>query len=264
MLTPDQQDRWAEELEVARLMRAPIAPLTDVVPELSTLDAYAIARRGIERRVAAGATAMGHKIGLTSVAVQEQLGVEQPDYGTLLDEMRVADGAVVASAAFVSPKVELELAFHLAAPLTGPHAGIEDVQRATGSVQPAIEIVDSRIVDWRIALADTIADNASSGAFVLGGERVPPGELDLPAVEMRLARSGDVVERGRGDAVLGDPRAAVAWLANALWAHGVRLEPGHIVLSGACTRMVAAAAGDVFTGDFGALGTVSVSFGVEA
>jgi 2-keto-4-pentenoate hydratase len=264
MTTTDQHERWAAELEAARAGSAPIAPLTDADPGLSVADAYTIARRGIDRRIAAGARVVGHKIGLTAVAVQEQLGVDEPDYGTLLDDMRVLDGGVVDAARFVAPRVELELAFHLAEPLVGPDVTAGDVQRATAFVSPAIEIADSRIADWRITLADTIADNASSGAFVLGGARVRPDELDLAAIDMALARDGDVIERGSSAAVLGDPRAAVAWLANALAAFGTHLRAGDIVLSGAGTRMAPARAGERFTGDFGGLGTVSVAFGAGA
>ena len=241
------------------MRRAPIAPITDSEPGLTVADAYAIARLGIAERVAAGGRIVGRKIGLTAVAVQQQLGVDQPDYGALLDDMEIRDGSV-GPGVFVAPKVELELAFHLREPLKGPDVTVEQVERATEAVQPAIEIVDSRIADWRIKLGDTVADNASSGAFVLGGERRSPGELDLSAIDVALARNGEVIETGRSDAVLGDPRVAVAWLANALAAFGDELGAGDVILSGACTRMAAAEPGAAFVGDFGALGEVKVSF----
>lgn len=259
-MTPDEIECWAERLEAARASASPIAPLTEVEPNPSIADAYAIQRHGIEMRHATGRRLQGHKIGLTSQAVQEQLGVDQPDFGALLDDMEVTDGGQLPAGMLIAPRVELELAFHLREPLAGPGVTAEDVHRATRAVQPSIEIVDSRILDWRISLVDTIADNASSGAYVLGGLEVPIGDLDPTTVEVALRRDGETVETGRSDAVLGDPRAAVAWLANALATFGVSLQAGQVVLSGACTRMIAAKPGDAFVGDFGRLGTVSVRF----
>jgi 2-keto-4-pentenoate hydratase len=249
-------ERWALALTAARETRRPIPPLTDELPELAIEDAYAIAERNVAARVAAGARVVGHKIGLTSVAVQQQLGVAEPDYGALLDVMQIADGGTIDAADWIAPRVELELAFHLGAPLTGPDVTTADVRRATESVQPAIELVDSRIADWRIRLADTVADNAASGAFVLGGRRVRLDEIDVTDFDVELSRGGEVVERGNSSAVLGDPCAAVAWLANTLAPLGASLEAGHVVLSGACTRMVPVTAGDDFRGSFGELGEV--------
>jgi 2-keto-4-pentenoate hydratase len=251
---------WAERLEAARLQRRPIAPLTDAEPDLSIDDAYAIATLVVDARRAAGAAIVGHKIGLTSVAVQQQLGVDQPDYGALLSDMRVEDGATAPSC-LIAPRVEPELAFTLADGLAGPGVTPEDVAAATATVQPAIEIVDSRIADWRIKLGDTVADNASSGAFVVGGNPTAIDRVDLAGLDVVLRRNGENVAEGNTSAVLGDPRVAVAWLANALARHGTRLAAGEVVLSGACTRMVDAAPGDTFVGDFGALGRVSVAFG---
>lgn len=262
-MTPDallaaDLEAAAEALREARARRRPIPPLTDAAPGLLVEDAYAIAASNVARRLAHGAHVVGHKIGLTSPAVQAQLGVDEPDYGALLDEMELADGATIERGDFIVPRVELELAFHLADRLAGPGVTAEDVRGATACVQPAIELVDSRIADWRIRLADTVADAASSAAFVLGGRRVPIADFDPAAVEVALYNGDELLERGRSDAVLGDPCAAVAWLANTLGPFGDALEPGHVVLSGACTRMVAAQAGDRFRGDFGALGTVSL------
>lgn len=258
-LAPAELDRWAQTLTAAREARRPIPPLTEALPGLAVEDAYAIAQRIVAARVAAGARVVGHKIGLTSTAVQEQLRVDQPDYGALLDTMAIPNGGSVQASAFVAPRVELELAFHLAEPLAGPGVSVADVRAATGAVQPAIEMVDSRIADWRIGLADTVADSASSAAFVLGGERRALDDLDVAAIEVALYRGDEQLERGVSSAVLGDPCVAVAWLANALGALGTTLEPGHVVLSGACTRMVAAQAGDDFRGDFGDLGEIRLS-----
>lgn len=259
-LTPAEIDDWAARLSQAAADRRPIAPLTDARPDLAIADAYAIAQRIVERRLHDGARVVGHKIGLTSPAVQQQLGVSEPDFGALLDVMELPDGGAVAADRFIAPRVELELAFVLGERLAGPGVTVADVRRATAAVQPAFELVDSRIVDWRIQLADTVADSASSAAFVLGGERRALDELDTTALEVTLRRGGDVVETGVSSAVLGDPCAAVAWLADALTSLGTTLEPGDVVLSGACTRMVNARAGDAFTGDFGTLGEIGLAF----
>ncbi len=258
-LSPEQVDRLAGALTEARERAQSIAPLTETIPELSTADAYAIAQRIVMTRLAGGARVVGHKIGLTSPAVQQQLGVGEPDYGALLDVMEIANGAAIDPGRYIAPRVELELAFHLGAPLHGPGVTVDDVRRSTEAVQPAIELVDSRIADWRIRLADTIADGASSAGFVLGGHRRALGALDVDDVAAELWRGGELVERGHTSAVLGDPCAAVAWLANAVAAAGVGLEQGDVILSGACTRMVAAQPGDAFVGDFGALGELRLT-----
>lgn len=259
-LTPDEIDDWATRLAQAAADRRPVAPLTEAVPDLAIEDAYAIAQRIVDRRVAGGARVVGHKIGLTSVAVQQQLGVSEPDFGALLDVMELPDGGSVEADGFIAPRVELELAFELGERLVGPMVTVSDVRRATAVVRPAFELVDSRIADWRILLADTVADCASSAAFVLGGSRYALDEVDTRALEVSLRRGGELIETGVTSAVLGDPCAAVAWLANALSRLGTTLEPGDVVLSGACTRMVDARAGDAFTGDFGALGEIGLTF----
>lgn len=250
----------ADQLERARRDGTPVAALTQGEPELGLQDAYAIQQLGVAARLGAGARLVGHKIGLTSSAVQAQLGVDQPDYGALLDDMQLPEGAAVLAGRLLQPRVEAEFAFNLHADLQGPGVTDDDVRAATASVQPAIEIVDSRIADWRITLADTVADNASSGAFVLGGSPFPVEELQPESAEVSLARDGEVVETGRADLVLGDPIRAVTWLANALAAYGAELSAGEIVLSGACTRMVDAAPGDVFRADFGRFGTLDLEF----
>jgi 2-keto-4-pentenoate hydratase len=259
-LTPTELDDWAARLAQAATDARPIAPLTVAVPELAIEDAYAIAQRIVERRVRGGARVVGHKIGLTSPAVQQQLGVDQPDYGTLLDEMQLDDGATVDVGRYIAPRVELELAFRLAAPLPGPNVTADDVRRATADVAPAIELVDSRVRDWDIRLADTVADAASSAGFVLGAQARPLSELDPTDVAAELWRGTELIERGHTSAVLGDPCVSVAWLANALSRLGETLEPGQVILSGACTRMVPVAAGDRFRGVLAGLGEVSIAF----
>jgi 2-keto-4-pentenoate hydratase len=251
-------DRYAGALRDARERRTPIAPLTESEPELRVSDAYAIAQRNV--RIAAGARVVGHKIGLTSPAVQEQLGVDEPDYGTLLDEMQIDDGAVIDAGQYIAPRVELELAFRLAAPLTGPNVTADDVRRATADVLPSIELVDSRVRDWQIRLADTVADAASSAGFVIGAPPRSLAEFDPADIAAELWRGDELIERGHSSAVLGDPCVSVAWLANALSALGESLEPGQVILSGACTRMVAVGPGDRFRGVLAGLGEVSIAF----
>jgi 2-keto-4-pentenoate hydratase len=260
-LTPQDLDRLALALQFARDRREPIAPPTETLPDLSVTDAYAIAQRNVAARVAAGAAIVGHKIGLTSPAVQEQLGVDQPDYGTLLDAMRIADGASVEAGAFIAPRIELELAFELGEPLSSAGVTAEDVRRATKQVIPALELCDSRVRDWRIRLADTVADAASSAAFVLGTTGVAPADLDTADVAGELYRGDELLETGHSSAVLGDPCLSVAWLANALGALGENLQAGQIILSGACTRMVDVHPGDHFRGVLAGIGDVSVTFG---
>jgi 2-keto-4-pentenoate hydratase len=258
-LATQELARLAAQLSTAREQCRSVPPLTDVYPGLGVEDAYAIAKRGVDARIGAGARLVGHKIGLTSVAVQQQLGVGEPDYGALLDVMEIEDGASIDPAQFLAPRVELELAFHLSGRLAGPGVSADDVRACTESVQPAIELVDSRIADWKIQLADTVADNASSAGFVLGGRRRALDDFDVTAVAAELWRGDELIESGRSDAVLGDPCVAVAWLANALAPLGDALEPGQVVLSGACTRMVSATPGDVFRGTFGDLGEIRLS-----
>ena len=246
----DLHRRLSDALLRARDTRTPIAPLTDSAPELTIADAYAIAQLGVAADVARGARLVGHKIGLTAVAVQRQLGVDQPDYGALLDTMAIADAAVIDLADYIAPRIEVELAFRLGAALEGPGITSDDVRAATEAIHPSFELVDSRIADWKITLADTVADRASSGGFVIGETALAPDTLDLASVGVELERNGEVVHTGRSDAVLGDPCAAVAWLANAVSALGEPLQAGEVVLSGAITPMLQVAAGDHYRARF--------------
>jgi 2-keto-4-pentenoate hydratase len=252
-LTPERLSKLSDSLLQARRTAIAIPPLTDGNPSLSVREAYAIARHGVEADLQHGARLVGHKIGLTAVAVQRQLGVDTPDYGALLDTMEIADGATLDPAHYIAARVELELAFRLKSSLRGPDVTAEDVRAATGSVHAAIELVDSRIADWRITLADTVADRASSAGFMVGGADRSLDEIDVTAVEVELHRNGELMERGRSDAVLGDPCVAVAWLANALAEYDEGLEAGEIVLSGACTKMLSIAPGDQYRATYSGL-----------
>jgi len=253
-------DALARELRAAELDRAPIAPLTVRHPDLSVEDAYRIQLAAVERRIQNGARIRGRKVGLTSRAMQEMLGVGEPDFGYLLDDMFVEDGGSVPAQRFCAPRAEPEVAFILERPLLGPGCTPDDVVSATSDLIPAMEIIDSRIRDWRIALADTVADNASSAAVVLGSNRRPIRDVDIRTIPVTLSRNGEVAETGTSDAVLGNPAAAVAWLANKLSEFGGRLEAGEVVIPGACTRAVVVQRGDVVSAEFGDLGTVSVTF----
>jgi 2-keto-4-pentenoate hydratase len=251
----------AKSLENAERERAPIAPLTQSFPEMSAADAYEVQLLNIRRRVAEGATVAGHKVGLSSRAMQRMMGVNEPDYGHLLTDMFVASGSVVPADRYCCPRVEIEVGFQLGAALSGPDCTAEDVVAATDNVMPAIELIDSRIADWKITIADTIADNASSAGVVLGPSRVQLDEItELPLLGAALWKNGEMIESGVAGAVLGNPITAVAWLANKLHGFGVSLEPGHVVLPGSCTRAVDVHAGDVVRAEFAQLGAVEVTF----
>jgi 2-oxo-3-hexenedioate decarboxylase/2-keto-4-pentenoate hydratase len=256
--------------EAARLLRdaldtrEPIAPLTARYPELSLADAYAIQSLNRERSLAAGHRLVGHKIGLTSQPMQTLLGVDEPDFGYILDDMVLTSGARVGADRFCAPKVEPELAFLLSRPLFGPDVTAADVYAATEAVAVALEIVDSRIRDWQLTLPDTVADNASSGAVVIGDWVPWTGDLHLPGVQASLKLNGSEVDTGLGAAVMGDPAEAVAWLARALSPFGAQIEAGQFVMSGSITTAVAIAAGDSAEATIDGVGTVSVRVTQEA
>ncbi|MDN3359052.1 2-keto-4-pentenoate hydratase [Actinomadura sp. DC4] len=259
MLTEEQRVEIADRLRAAERERAPIPPLTETHPDIDAVDAYEIQLVNIRRRLAAGGAVNGHKVGLSSEAMQQMMGVDEPDYGHLLADMALRQDEPVAADRYCYPRVEVEVGFVLGADLPGEDCTEADVLAATERVVPAIELIDSRIADWRIKLADTIADNASSAGYVIG-EGVPPAGLDLTAIEATLRRDGEFVVAGRSDAVLGDPVIAVAWLARKVASFGVRLHAGHVVLPGSCTRAIDAARGQTFTADFTGLGSVSLTF----
>lgn len=260
MLPARTRDELAADLAQAERSRAPIAPLTAGHPGIDVVDAYQIQLINIRQRVAEGARVLGHKVGLSSKAMQQMMGVDEPDYGHLLDEMQVFEGTPVRVANYLSPRVEVEVGFILAADLPGAGCTEDDVLAATEALVPSIELIDTRITDWKIALFDTIADNASSAGFVLGAARVPPADIDVTTIDAVLTRNGEVVAQGRSDAVLGNPLTAVAWLARKVESFGVRLRKGDVVLPGSCTRAIDARAGDEFVADFTGLGSVRLSF----
>ena len=260
MLSVATRDELAADLAQAERSREPIAPLTSAHPDIDVVDAYEIQLINIRQRIAEGARVLGHKVGLSSKAMQQMMGVDEPDYGHLLDEMQVFEDTPVKAGRYLYPRVEVEVGFILSADLPGAGCTEDDVLAATEALVPSIELIDTRITDWKIALCDTIADNASSAGFVLGKARVSPGDIDVKTIDAVLTRNGEVIAEGRSDAVLGNPVTAVAWLARKVESFGVRLRKGDVVLPGSCTRAIDARAGDEFVADFTGLGSVHLSF----
>ncbi|MEV4317119.1 2-keto-4-pentenoate hydratase [Actinocrispum sp. NPDC049592] len=250
----------------AGLLRAyqtgePVEPLAPRFDGLDIDGAYAIQLAQVEQWLADGAVLKGHKVGLTSAAMQQQLGVDRPDFGHLTDRMFHPEGQAIDIAGFLQPRVEPEIAFVLGKPLAGPGVTVADVASAVEWVMPSLEIIDSRVRDWKISIVDTVADNASSGGVVLGGSVRRLSEVDVRLLGGVLYRNGELVGTGAGGAVLGNPLNAVAWLANVLGERGAKLDAGHVVLPGSITAAVPVASGDVVTATFDGLGTVTARFG---
>lgn len=260
-------DALGAALFEARRTRTPIAPLRHGAA-LDVDDAYRIQSVLVQRLMdEAGDEAgdgasrvIGYKLGLTSAPMQRMLGVDEPDYGPVLSHMAHDDGAELVLDDFIQPKVEAEIALRLGEDLTGPGITVDDARRAVSGAAAAIEVVDSRIVDWDIQLVDTIADLASSAAIVVGGDFVEVGEIDLRLVGMVIECNGALVDTGAGAAALGDPIGAVAWLANTLAPHGVTLEAGHVIMTGSLHAAFEVAVGDVVEATFDRLGGVACSF----
>ena len=248
----------AEQLHAARVAATAREPVADLLGGVA--DAYAVQEINTERRLAAGGRLVGRKIGLTSTAVQAQLGVDQPDYGMLFAEMSLDEGAEVPAGALIAPRAEAEIAFVLGRDLPHPDSTAAEVLRAIEFAVPAIEIVDSRIADWRIGIVDSVADNASAGLYVLGSTPVRLGAFDLLGCGMVLERAGEPVSTGAGRACLGSPVSATAWLARTMAAAGRPLLEGDVVLSGALGPMVSADPGDVFEARISGLGSVTAAF----
>ncbi len=248
-----------------RLMEAaktgiPSRPVRDLLPQGSVEAAYAVQEVVTEHGLAAGRRLIGRKIGLTSKSVQRQIGVEQPDYGMLFANFWINDGDTIAPSRLISPRVEAEVAFVIERPLDDPELTVSDVVRSIAYIVPAIEVVDTRIANWDIGIVDTVADNASSGLFVLGNEPKKFGSFDLRLAGMVMEKNGEALSFGAGAACLGHPLHAVMWLAKKMVEVGRPLGPGDLVLSGALGPMLAAKPGDWFETRVSGLGSVRVAF----
>jgi 2-keto-4-pentenoate hydratase len=250
----------AERLWKAAQTGTPCEPVRDLIGADNVDAAYAVQKIISARRESLGARLVGRKIGLTSLAVQKQLGVDQPDFGMLFADMCLADGEEVADGRVLQAKVEAEIALVIEQPLTHEKHTVADIIRATAFALPSIEIVGSRIAKWDIKLGDTIADNASSGLFVLGSRPVKLDAFDIVGCGMVMERRGEQVSVGAGSACMGNPLLAAVWLADVMARYGQPLQPGDIVMTGALGPMVAAAAGDVFDANIQGLGRVRASF----
>lgn len=256
----DQQVREAATaLLGAYRTGTPIPPLSEAHPKATTADAYRIQQEQVRAWTEAGDLVRGHKIGLVSAAIRHQMGVHEPDYGHLTAGMFHPAHQPIPARAFIQPRIEPEIAFVLRSALQGPGLTVADALRAVEFVLPALEIVDSRIQDWRITIVDTTADNASSGAVILGDTPAHPADLDLRLAGCTLTRNGTLAETGTGGAVLGTPLNSLIWLANTLGSWGLALEPGHVVLSGAITRAIPIAPGDTVTTEIAGLGTATTT-----
>jgi len=254
------QAQAADLLLTAYRTRQPVEPLVDKFAELTLEDSYEIQLLQIRARLAAGATVKGHKVGLTSAAMQRQMGVDTPDYGHLLDDMFHLEHLPVPAETYLQPRIEPEVAFVLERRLQGPGVTVAEAAAAVDFVLPALEIIDSRIRDWKIGILDTIADNASSGGVVLGSRPTLLDAVDLRLGGCNLHRNGELVATGAGGAVLGSPLTSLVWLANTVGALGTALEPGHVVLPGSVTASVPVTPGDTFTATFAGLGSVTARF----
>lgn len=247
-------------LQAAAATGVPCSPIRELIDETDVASAYAIQEKLTAARLAAGATIVGRKIGLTNPAVQAQLGVDQPDFGVLFDDMGYAEDQVVPMSRLIQPKAEAEIAFVLAEDLVDGPLDIAQVRGAVAYAQAAIEIVDSRIAEWNIKFADTVSDNASSGLYVLGAEKVSLDDFEPVEAEMSMTTNGEVVSTGTGAGCLGDPLNALSWLAQTAREYGEPLRAGQVILSGALGPMQSVPPGAVVTAEISGLGTVSATF----
>jgi len=250
----------AQKLIAAHKDLEPIEPLTETYPGITVEDAYRIQLMTIDAWKSEGQKVVGKKIGITSVPIQEMLGVNEPDYGHLLDKMLVYEDFGMPASTLIAPRIEGEIAFVLDSDLTGPGVTPADVVRATAGVMAALEIIDSRVKDWKIKIQDTVADNASSAAFVVGAKMVPLKGLDLRNVGFVFIKNGKIAATGAGAAVLGSPVQSVAWLANKLGAYGIGLKAGEIILSGSAVAAVPVVQGDSINLTVDRIGGVSCFF----
>lgn len=248
----------AKQLYAARRSRVPVPPFTDADPTLGADEGYLIQQELVKLLLADGDRIVGHKVGLTSKPMQRMIGMDSPDFAPVFESTVYSDGAEISAGSFIQPKIEAEIVFVMGSRLAGPGVTVDDARAAVAGVGASVEIVDSRIVDWKIRLADTIADLASNGAVARSPRLVPLSDVDTRLVGMVLSRDGELVDTGAGAAALGDPVGVVAWLANTLGERGVALEPGHLIMTGALHAAVPMTAGEIYVAEFDRLGTITV------
>ena len=266
MLATEDISAAAEALYQAEKNRVQIPPLSLRHTDMDMDDAYAVQKAWVDRKIADGREITGYKIGLTSRAMQMAMNIDTPDFGVLLDDMAFADGASIRAANFTDPRIEAEFAFVLKAPLSGESVSLDDVMAATDYVVPALELIAARSfrVDpdtgYTRNVYDTIADNAANAGYILGGNKVDPGEIDLRWAGAMLFLNGEVEETGLAGGVMGHPAHGIRWVCKRFAPHGISLEPGQVILAGSFTRPVAVGAGDRIVADYGPLGTIEVDF----
>lgn len=253
-------ERYGAELYAALRDRRTVAPLIARDPALTIDDGYAISLNVLARRRRDGEKVIGKKIGVTSKAVQDMLGVHQPDFGFLTDRMLAHGDIDIAARGLIQPRAEAEIAFILKSSLNGPGVTSEQVIEATEAIVPCFEIVDSRIENWKIGIVDTIADNASCGVFILGEARADPRDFDLPSLHITVTKNGAPLSEGYGSAVQGNPAQAVAWLANTLGTYGITLDAGDVILSGSLVPLADAVRGDLFAMELHGIGGCAARF----
>ncbi len=259
-LSKQQIEQISSELVEAEKSCLPIVALTDRFKEVAYEDAYAVQLTTFDTKVKSGAVIVGKKIGLTSKPMQDQFGIREPDYGMIVDQMVVREGAPLQMSSLILPRIEPEIAFLLKSDLKGPGVNVAQVLDATEGVLPAFEVIDSRFKDWKITVKDSIADNASAATMILGGKLTSIKDLDLRLIGLVLEKNGEVVSTGAGAAVLGNPAESVAWLVNKLAEFDISLKKGEFVMSGSLVKAVPVEAGASFRATFDRLGSVSVRF----
>jgi 2-keto-4-pentenoate hydratase len=256
-ISAERADEFAQRLYDAMQSKVPVSPLTDDEPGMTLEDGYAVQQGIVRRMLDAGDRIVGYKLGLTSRPMQEMLGISSPDLAPVLASHVNQDSFAIETSRFIQPKMEAEIAFYLGRDLSGPDCTAAQVLEATSGVCAALEIVDSRVADWKIKLGDTVADMASCGAIELSGRVVPLTDFDIRLVGMVFTRNGELVSTGAGAAALGNPAAAIAWLVNTLHPLGEGLRAGQVVMTGALHAAVPVSPGDVFRADFDRLGPVT-------
>lgn len=265
-MTQEQINDEALRLHTAEQERRQVDPTTLTFPDMEIEDAYQIQKAWKAIKLGLGRSVVGHKIGLTSRVMQVNMGIDEPDFGFLLDDMVFEEGSTIKASDFLDPKIEVELAFILKKELKGENLSIEEVLDATEYVMPALELIAARTfrvhpeTGRRRTVRDTISDNAANAGIILGGKKVQPREIDLRWVGALMSKNDVIEESGVSGAVLNHPANGIAWLAKRYAAHGVGLEPGQIILAGSFTRPIDVAAGDSIVVDYGELGTISCFF----